>query len=181
MVRAVDISAALAISEYSCQERTDELTWLAQQASNFKSIVEIGSWLGCTARAMADNTAGIVYCVDTCDGRSMEEKNLIGKPPDWPFQEFYRNTKDTKNIVRIISTSVHAALMLKNLRFKFDMIFIDASHDYESVKHDILAWKPLLQEGGLLCGHDRQWDGVKQAIEELCPGHRVAVGAIWCL
>jgi predicted O-methyltransferase YrrM len=180
MVPTIDLTAAEAISEYHCQERTDEFHWLAEQASTRRNIVEIGSWLGATARAMADNTKGLVYCVDTFDGRGLED-HFIGKPASWPLEQFKANTGHIPNIKTWNCTSAHAAVMMKRLNLKFDMIFIDAAHDYESVKHDIRSWCPLLATGGLLCGHDRSWDGVKQAIDELCPGHRVAVGAIWCL
>ena len=55
------------------------------------------------------------------------------------------------------------------------MIYLDASHDYESVKSDILVRRPLLKMGGLFCGHDRSWDGVaKAAVSELLPNGGVA-------
>ena len=51
-----------------------------------------------------------------------------------------------------------------------DFIFIDAGHDYESVKKDILAWISKVKPGGLLCGHDINIKGVRDAVEELLPG-----------
>lgn len=48
-----------------------------------------------------------------------------------------------------------------------DFVFIDANHDYESVKNDILAWMPKIKNGGILAGHDYFGSGVKQAVDEI--------------
>lgn len=52
---------------------------------------------------------------------------------------------------------------------QWDLVFIDAAHDYQSVVEDIAAWRPLVRQGGILCGHDyghRRYRGVKQAVDE---------------
>ena len=51
----------------------------------------------------------------------------------------------------------------------FDIVYIDASHDYESVKKDILAWLPKVKEGGIISGDDyvSVWPGVIQAVNEI--------------
>ena len=58
----MNITRALQIPGMMSEE---ELTYLAELASDREWIVEIGSWMGRSARAMADNTKGTVYCVDT--------------------------------------------------------------------------------------------------------------------
>jgi len=52
---------------------------------------------------------------------------------------------------------------------KFDLVFIDADHSYESVKEDIEVWLPRVKKGGYLSGHDYgpPWEGVIKAVDEL--------------
>jgi hypothetical protein len=76
--------------------------------------------------------------------------------------------------LRVIrSTSLKAAELARRAGKKFCMAFIDACHDEERVKEDIVHWKPLIKKGGLLTGHDympatsRLRPGVKKAVDEL--------------
>lgn len=56
----------------------------------------------------------------------------------------------------------------------FNVIYIDASHDYESVLHDIETYYPKLKIGGIICGDDydpppqgnNSWPEVVQAVNE---------------
>lgn len=59
-----------------------------------------------------------------------------------------------------------------------DAVFIDADHSYEAVKRDILAWLPKVKGGGMICGHDFDEPGVKQAVVEVF-GHPVQIGRCW--
>lgn len=48
-------------------------------------------------------------------------------------------------------------------------VYIDAMHDYESVRSDIRDWWPKISHGGILAGHDYQEDchpGVVKAVNE---------------
>jgi hypothetical protein len=47
------------------------------------------------------------------------------------------------------------------------LIFIDGDHGYESVKKDILLWKDLVMDGGVMVFHDLNWESVFRALEEL--------------
>lgn len=50
----------------------------------------------------------------------------------------------------------------------FSMIFIDAAHDYESVKADLNNFYPKLKSGGIFAGHDygESTAGVGKAVDE---------------
>lgn len=48
-------------------------------------------------------------------------------------------------------------------------VFIDASHEYEKTKADILLWHRKVQDNCILAGHDAHCPDVKRAINELIP------------
>jgi hypothetical protein len=59
-----------------------------------------------------------------------------------------------------------------------DMIFIDGSHDYESVKADLDAWTPKCKR--LLCGHDFNNSGVATAVRNKFTHYsETGAGTIW--
>jgi predicted O-methyltransferase YrrM len=155
----------------------NELAWLATYAAVYKNIVEIGSFMGRSTRALADNTHGIVTAVDTWAGSDEEQhrKLLEGKSPDWLYEQFHSNMSGLNNVGWRRMPSLEAAAYSKAHEDEFDFIFIDASHDYNNVKADILAWGPLLREGGTLAGHDFHSGapGVIQAVDELLTGYKL--------
>ena len=165
---------------------TGELAWLGAQARQHQSIVEVGCYMGRTTAVLAESP-GIVYAVDTFKGSDEHQNILRNNKETFLREEFERNLNGhlTRGKVKVVQLdSRTAAQALAHLTF--DMIFIDASHDYESVKADILAWVPLIRDGGLLCGHDyganRNIDsrGLEHAVRELLPGFQVVADeSIW--
>jgi predicted O-methyltransferase YrrM len=151
---------------------TNELYWLAEQAATCKTIVEIGSWKGRSTRALADNTPGTVYAVDTWAGSDGLAELLKDKPEGWVKGEFLKNMAGLQNVEAVQMTSMEAAALFQGQGRRFDMVFIDGDHSYESVKADITAWRALLVEGGLISGHDYSWTGVIQAVDELLPNRK---------
>lgn len=164
-----------------------ELEWLAANAKKRRNIVEVGSWMGRSTRALADSTKGKVIAVDTWKGSDEDEHRRIlkGQPDSWLFDQFKTNLSDlikAGTVSAIQRSSLDAAQFLS--ASKFDMIFIDASHDYENVKADLAAWFPLLAPGGLFCGHDfnKNHPGVMQAVTEKLPEvKKMDGGSIWYL
>jgi predicted O-methyltransferase YrrM len=169
----MNINRALSIDGNSLP--AEELIWLAEHARRHNRIVEIGSNRGRSAAALSDNTDGQVIAVDIW-------KDIK------TFEVFQDNMAPNVTFYRM--PSLTAANLFVSAGRTFDMIFIDAMHDYENVKADILAWRPLLVAGGLLCGHDYgresvvgggQYD-VTRVVDELFPLHKVEVtGSIWAV
>ena len=119
-----------------------ELEWLAEKSAKYCQAVEIGSYLGRSTRALADNTCGRVYAIDTW--RNADVHPFMRAPkhmldPDWCWQGFLRNVKDLipDRLEVRRRKSLDAALEFAGEDRKFDLIFIDGSHEYEDVKHDI--------------------------------------------
>jgi hypothetical protein len=63
-----------------------------------------------------------------------------------------------------------------------DFVYLDARHDYESVKEDIALWYPKVKAGGVLAGHDYMDQemigdtmfGVKRAVDEFVAREHIA-------
>jgi predicted O-methyltransferase YrrM len=83
------------------------------------------------------------------------------------FEQFVRNVHACGNndlITTIVLDSSQAASNFKNA--SCDLIFIDAAHDYASVKRDLIAWLPKVKKSGIFAGHDIDARGVHRAVSE---------------
>jgi hypothetical protein len=124
-------------------------------------FVEVGAWKGKSAIYLADRLADLgrrvsIFAVDTFEGDSDTGKRDV-------FGEFTQNVGD-RLIFERRKTSLEAASDAPDRAF--EGVFIDAAHDYESVKADIAAWLPKLKPGGFFGGHDIDTPGVKRAVDE---------------
>jgi predicted O-methyltransferase YrrM len=133
-------------------------------------FVEVGVWKGQSACFMAveiiNSNKNIKFdCVDTWEFVESSSEIKEGQFENL-FQIFQNNiepVKDHINIVRSISWD-GAKLYDDN---SLDFVFIDAGHDYESVKKDLESWYPKVKEGGLIAGHDYHYNcGVYPAVNE---------------
>lgn len=67
-------------------------------------------------------------------------------------------------------------------RDRFDLVYLDTAHDYETVRRQLRQAKPLLEAGGLFGGDDYSDEGtwgVRRALAECAPGHRAIRDWIW--
>lgn len=114
---------------------------VVKAAIGFKSkkILEIGSYKGSTARLLAENTP--------------EDTRIWTLDMDPNHGEAYRGTPHESRIERIIGKVENPLL---DPHGPFDLIFVDADHDYESVFHHSAVAFRQLAPGGVILWHDYQ-------------------------
>jgi predicted O-methyltransferase YrrM len=150
------LAGARDIFTWTAQE---ELAWLAEHASTSEIIVEIGSYMGHSAKVMSAATPGTVYCVDTWEPAG-----------SWNvFEYFLRGELASGKVKALKLQSPAAAKELEHLRGMIDMVFVDDGHLATDVVRDIDAFLPLMRTPGLICGHDYE------------RGNAVAIGVKHCL
>lgn len=142
-----------------------ELRWLAGQAAGHRCIVEVGCWRGRSTRALADNTLGVVWAVDDWQGAGWDYDEDLRNVR----RQFYRRMRDLIDAGRVAVLELSSEEATHAMRSApVDMVFLDGNHRYEAVRRDLELWAPLLQPGGLLCGHDYgAHPGVRQAVDEV--------------
>jgi len=164
-----------------------QLAWLGEKASKAQMVLEVGSYRGRSTKVLCDNCPGTVTAVDTWRGSPGLEDELgflmeISGDPDWLYHEFLHNMQGTPNLEIIRGSSGYAAGLMTRSGRKFDMIFLDGLHDYQSVRDDISAWWPLVSDSGMMCGHDFDFPDVAKAIRSCFPefpeGNH---GSIWAV
>jgi len=139
-------------------------------------FVEVGAFLGKSTSFMAveisNSRKDIRFdVVDTWDG-SVEhqqgaEHERMTVLEGTLFDNFKRNMKPVAHIIAPVrAPSLEAANRYDDS--SLDFVFLDAAHDYENVKADIVAWRPKVKSGGYLGGHDYQllFPGVMKAVQE---------------
>lgn len=152
-----------------------ELNWLHQTAKDMDSIVEVGSWKGRSTHALLTGCKGTVYAVDTWKGSRGElEGPHVEATVEEILPQFLGNVGLFENLQVMNMTSTEASEMFED--GSVDMVFIDGSHDLESVREDIRAWLPKAKK--IICGHDWQWHTVQEAVTERF-GEPDLVDTIW--
>lgn len=109
------------------------------------------------------------FAIDNFEGSS--EHKTWGNVPS--YEEALHNLEPIINKINLIkSDSLLAANSFPDNTF--DIVYIDASHEYELVLADINAWYPKVKSGGILCGDDyiNGWPGVIQAVNKFFFGEK---------
>lgn len=60
-----------------------------------------------------------------------------------------------------------------------DFVFIDADHTEWGVNRDICAWAPKVRSGGMVLGHDINWETVRHVVDRHFPGRQDFGENVW--
>ncbi len=154
-----------------------EQLFLFEQARNMESVIELGSWKGKSTYALCKSGCPDVTAIDTWMGSKAEPSAHAQAKDGSVFAEFKRNMEGFTNLT-VVQSDINEAV--KDYEDgAVDMIFIDAGHEYDEVKNDIIKWKPKAKL--ILCGHDycSAWSGVTRAVDELLGGPDEVHDTIW--
>lgn len=147
---------------------------------NPKYILEMGSWTGAGSTQFILKKAVNCHlvCVDHWskdledyvqkDFQIEKVKNQIGEFIPTLWETFLvNNWENRERITPIRKKTVDALQFLKTSNIPFDLIYIDAHHDYESVLHDITIAGEIWPNA-VICGDDYLWPdgGVAKAVNE---------------
>ena len=138
------------------------------------TMVEVGCFRGRSLCSVADLLVKKkiqVLAIDMFDNvtYTYDESHVISRRKGMAsdFQDNIEEFGLKEQVTSYTMSSVAAATLLAP---RASLIFLDAAHDYTSVKADIDAWGPLVLKGGILCGHDyaEYCPGVIKAVNERC-------------
>jgi hypothetical protein len=166
-------------------EHIDLNTEMVNKAKGGEIFVEVGSWLGRSTASLAqiikDSGKPIkFYAVDWWKG----------SPGDAAFDDVLRATNgdayplycsNIENcgvrdyVTDLRMTTLEGAAMFDDN--SVDYLYLDASHDYNSVKADLLAWLPKMKKTSVISGHDLSCPGVYNALKEILPKYRKYIGS----
>lgn len=130
---------------------------------HFKLIVELGSWLGASTRFILNKAPNaIVIAIDHWRGSQehLHNPSLIPKL-NTLYETFIVNCWAYKNrLIPFRTTTIQGLIKISELELYPDLIYVDASHDYDSVTNDLETIYQLFPNT-ILCGDDWQW-GAKE-------------------
>lgn len=162
--------------ERNVLEVTDEegaiLASLARRVPADRCIVEVGSYRGRSTCFLAggsdEGQRAPIYAVDLWTDAPDEQVNRKGKLRPRPYNlSESREAFDAaveehgRGLVTPVQGSSVAVAAL--FQWPVGLLFLDGSHAYKDVLHDLLHWAPKVAVGGYVALHDWHFKAVRKA------------------
>jgi len=139
--------------------------------TEYPSILELGVRDGKVPMHLMKRIPGLTYV--GIDAWTDYESELARGKHDMAYarDKMARNREQAESVTRSwprqakmreeLTQDVHQLITRK-----FDIVWIDADHSYESVARDIDLYRNKVKPGGIICGHDYDWPEVHRAVHE---------------
>lgn len=170
----------------------DELHWLYEQGTRAKHALEIGCFMGrssCAIMHGQQKCGGRLTVVDTFDARgTVRHEDVMAAGEGWLQERFVEEVVRRGFMAsidyQILVGESHDPKVLRRVpNLSLDFLFIDGSHDYDSVFRDIELWRPKVRAGGIISGHDyhESWPQVMEAVNDSFGAEHITnpCGGIW--
>lgn len=159
-----------------------------REAKDGDTFVEVGVFLGRSTLYLAEKVKEsgkriTLYAVDLFNHKDWEgaiKRNHVAPYLDAPGEfpqcagvdhyhamRYVLRASGLWNLIHVVqASSVEASRLFRQSSLRF--VFLDADHQYKSIREDLEVWQPKIMLGGILAGHDyvEQWPGVIQAVNE---------------
>ena len=144
--------------------------YLIEQCPEGGTMVELGAWLGKSSSYLVDKSVNRnVIIIDSWKGSPNELTTTHKFATEVDIYEVFKQNMGERTYKSIRGLSSEAVSQFEDE--SLDVVFIDLTHTYESVKENINLWLPKVKSGGILSGHDYEdsWPGVVKAVDEMLP------------
>lgn len=128
------------------------------------TAVEIGVMFGKSLQVLCElfksdaaESQRKIFAVDTWEGTPDESDTMSLYAKENVYEVFLNNIREAvynHMVTPVRKDSLKAARDFENEGKKFDLIFLDSTHDRDFVMKEIRVWLPCLRNGGIIGGHD---------------------------
>lgn len=157
------------------KENQDGLELLIQDGLPEKgACYELGCWEGKSSVFIAKLLGKrVLHCVDWFKGNIAEGDDhltVVAAAERDVGRIFLENMKEHETFNFLLTKSDCIQFLKKEDHGEgIAFVYVDASHDYQSVKETLELIKPLLLDGAVVCGDDYESKGVNSAVREAFP------------
>lgn len=166
----------------------DMFRYAVEHAPSPAHFVEIGTWKGQSSAFLAVEIINSgkqiqLDCIDNFTGSTIEPGQMYDpvNQAGQLYNAFVHNMKPVEgHYLAIKGDSAGSAALYDDA--SLDFVFIDATHNYESFRADLLAWFPKVKLGGLIAGHDYApaYPGIIKAVTDHLAQEKVDVMPSTC-
>lgn len=164
--RLPGISTAIeGVRGWFSEDEAEFLAYLASIVGHKQDIVEIGSFCGRSTISLSLGTKSgnlsPIHSIDPHNG--LKGLHVEGTYPEFVYNLEKRELLDFVTAHRTTSTKFAASWKGQNI----GLLFIDADHEYESVKADFTAWTGHLADRAFVAFHDFPQAGPNKLLREI--------------